>query len=135
MAGGRWRILELRVFSHNTPLFWQVDLASRTKFQSRLVLQRNPLYYTVQQKLGDARSEMPPKPPTASSENISSSASAEPSLAGAPATSPPAVDFQPPISFLELNADTLELLELAKVLIQAWQKELELRSVGGSSAI
>ena len=30
--------------SHNTPLFWQVDLASRSKFQSRLVLQRtNPL--------------------------------------------------------------------------------------------
>ena len=70
---------------------------------------------------------MPPKPPTASSENIRSSASAEPSLAGDPATSPPVVDFQPPISFLELlNADALELLELAKVMIQAGQKELEL---------
>ena len=69
--------------------------------------------------------EMPPNPPTASSENIRSSAPTGPSLAGAPATSPPAVDFQPPISFLELNADALELLELAKVDMQIWHKELQ----------
>ena len=51
-------------------------------------------------------------------------------LAGAPATSPPAVDFQPPISFLELNADALELLELAKEAIQTWHKELQLEFGG-----
>ena len=42
--------------------------------------------------------EMPPNPPTASAARTSAPAPAEPSLAGAPATSPPAVDFQPPIS-------------------------------------